>query len=135
MAPVTATSQSSIVTEELISELSSIEPDIRGDYGGTVVEWLMGALAAGRSAPQIMNGNAEAAPNSVDAAAALAMFTTGLDALAVVDPVTLSPDEALERTRVLLVAKDRLEALTLAAVALLTVSRRFGSGNVPPAPR
>jgi len=55
-------------TEELISELSSIEPDIRGDYGGTVVEWLMGALAAGRSAPQITNGNGEAAPNSVDAA-------------------------------------------------------------------
>ena len=57
-------------TEELISELSSIEPDVRGDYGGTVVEWLMGALAASRSARtarQSTNGNGDPAANSIDA--------------------------------------------------------------------
>ena len=32
---------------ELIAALSAIEPDVRGDYGGKLVEWLIGAIAAG----------------------------------------------------------------------------------------
>jgi hypothetical protein len=55
---------------ELVSELSSIEPDVRGDYGGKVFDWLMGAVAAGRSAragPQITNGHGEAAESPLDA--------------------------------------------------------------------
>jgi hypothetical protein len=55
---------------ELISELASIEPDVRGDYGGKVVDWLLGAVAAGRSARtgnQITNGNGDGPPNSLEA--------------------------------------------------------------------
>jgi hypothetical protein len=55
---------------ELISELSAIEPDVRGDYSGKLVEWLLGAIAAGRSrrtGPQITNGNGDAAESPLDA--------------------------------------------------------------------
>jgi hypothetical protein len=55
---------------ELISELSAIEPDVRGDYGGKVVEWLMGAVAAGhagRTGPEITNGNGDEPASSLDA--------------------------------------------------------------------
>ena len=48
----------------------AIEPDVRGDYGGKVVEWLMGAVAAGRSArigSQITNGNGDAPAGALDA--------------------------------------------------------------------
>lgn len=53
----------------------------------------------------------------LDAPAALAMLTASLDALAAVDPMTLCPDDALQQTRVLLVAHDRLEALALRGIA------------------
>ena len=53
----------------------------------------------------------------VGAAEALAMVTGGLAALAAIDPVTLTPDEALEQTRVLLLAHDQVRALALRGVA------------------
>src|SRR3954470_12165083 len=53
----------------------------------------------------------------LDAASALAQVTTGLQSLAAIDPLTLSPDDALEHARVLLVTHDQLRALSLRAVA------------------
>jgi hypothetical protein len=55
---------------ELVSALSAIETDIRGDYAGQIVEWLIGAVAMAhppRAGPQITNGNGDASPSSLDA--------------------------------------------------------------------
>lgn len=35
----------------LIAELAAVETDARGEYGGGIVQWLMGAVAAARPAP------------------------------------------------------------------------------------
>src|SRR4051812_43542697 len=53
----------------------------------------------------------------MSAATALARVTAGLEALASIDPVTLSPGDALEQARVLLVAQDQVRALSLRALA------------------
>jgi hypothetical protein len=55
---------------ELVSALSEIETDIRGDYGGQVVEWVIGAAAMAhppRAGPQITNGDGDASARSLDA--------------------------------------------------------------------
>jgi len=49
--------------------------------------------------------------------------------------LAISPRLARSAAEVPLYTLLALPPLTLAAVALLTVSRRFGSGNLPPAPR
>jgi hypothetical protein len=54
---------------ELVSALSAIETDIRGDYGGQIVEWVIGAVAMAqrpRAGPQITNGNGDASTSSLD---------------------------------------------------------------------
>ena len=56
---------------ELISELSAIETDVRGDYGGKVVEWVIGAVAMTHPAgagPHTANGNGDGSTvSSLDA--------------------------------------------------------------------
>ncbi len=45
---------------ELIAALSAIETDVRGDYGGKIVEWIIGAVAmvhSSRPGPHVTTGN------------------------------------------------------------------------------